>query len=292
MHAELAVGDLGQQHRAGTATRDWVRRRGRLGDRLTGSAGELLADVLANEPARGNAFECLGDVLAELVQAAGAARACRRAGIDVANTRQMLWQRAARRFAAAEGRDRGVVLGSLFDDADRGERLLDVFECEFELANPGARLGRLAESLAPRLGQLETEPFEFEGKHDVVRVCLGDRKLRGQSGLAFDVPGGPLCEDHRMGRGKVCRKRFKGRAHPFKESRIRLAWEPSPRLCTTIPPRADATSSGAPANRSHRADSRAAPRRSSLSRRPPMARESGRAPAASRTNTCLGHRAR
>ncbi len=36
MQAELAEGDLGQQHRAGASPRDRVRRRRRLGDGLAG----------------------------------------------------------------------------------------------------------------------------------------------------------------------------------------------------------------------------------------------------------------
>jgi hypothetical protein len=45
----------------------------------------------------------LGHVLAQLVQDAAAARTRRRRGVDYALARQMLRQRAARRFLAREG---------------------------------------------------------------------------------------------------------------------------------------------------------------------------------------------
>jgi hypothetical protein len=91
--------------RAGAPTRDRVRRRRRLGDRLAGAAGELLAHVRDHFPLARDQFQCLGHVLAELVQRAAAARTCRRGRIDDALARQMFRQRPARRLAPLERRD-------------------------------------------------------------------------------------------------------------------------------------------------------------------------------------------
>ena len=68
MQAVLGEQDLGQQLRPGAAARDRMRRRRRLGDRLAGPAGELLAHVLDHLPLARHELQRLGHVLAELAQ--------------------------------------------------------------------------------------------------------------------------------------------------------------------------------------------------------------------------------
>jgi hypothetical protein len=75
MVAELADQNHGEQARAGEAARDRMRRRRRLGDRLTVPASELLAHPLDDLPAPRLAFERLGHDFAELAQPRAAALA-------------------------------------------------------------------------------------------------------------------------------------------------------------------------------------------------------------------------
>jgi hypothetical protein len=76
-----------------------------VGDRLTGSAGELLAHVGDHLPLPRNEFQRLGDILADLAQSAvTAAGADGRRRIDDALARQMPRQPAARRPPPLERR--------------------------------------------------------------------------------------------------------------------------------------------------------------------------------------------
>jgi len=74
MFAELAVHDRCQQVWTGAATRDRMKRRRRLGDRLARPARELLAYRLDHLIATRDALQGLGDRLAELGELAAAAR--------------------------------------------------------------------------------------------------------------------------------------------------------------------------------------------------------------------------
>src|SRR5205814_9468001 len=98
MQQELVDQHHRQQAWPGKTTRDRMRRRRRLGDRLAIPAGELLADVFDNLPAPRLAFQGFRDHLAELVQPLAAALAARaRRGFDDAFDRQVVWQRTSRR---------------------------------------------------------------------------------------------------------------------------------------------------------------------------------------------------
>ena len=113
MQAVLGEQHLRQQRRSGASARDRMRGRRRLGDRLAGPAGELLAHVLDHLPLARHHLQRLGHVLAQLAQRAAAARAGRRRRIDDALARQMLGQRPARRLASARSRAPGQRRRSL-----------------------------------------------------------------------------------------------------------------------------------------------------------------------------------
>ena len=68
MQAVFGEQDMGEQRGPGTSARDRVRWRRRLGDRLAGPAGELLAHVLDHFPLARNELQRLGHVLADLAQ--------------------------------------------------------------------------------------------------------------------------------------------------------------------------------------------------------------------------------
>jgi len=138
---ELAEHHLGQQVRAGPAAGDRMERRRRLGDRLAAPAGHLLAHVLDHEPARRHPLQSLGDVLAQLAQLAAAAGAGARHGIDDPLARQMLRQRAARRFAAREGANWRLYLSRFGRDAHLGGSLFQRFERELQLLDARRALG-------------------------------------------------------------------------------------------------------------------------------------------------------
>ena len=92
--AELGFQDRGQKVRARPAAGNRVERRRRLGDRLTGTAGELLPHRLHYLPLRRHHFQGLGDVLAELGQPPPPARAGRGAGLNHPLARQVRRQMA------------------------------------------------------------------------------------------------------------------------------------------------------------------------------------------------------
>jgi hypothetical protein len=78
MQQELVDQYHRQQARPGKATRDRMRGRRRLGDRLAIPAGELFADMLDNLPTPRLAFQGFRDDLAKLVQQQRSAEAGRR----------------------------------------------------------------------------------------------------------------------------------------------------------------------------------------------------------------------
>src|SRR6266436_8943162 len=97
MQQELVDQHHRQQARSGKTSRDRMRGRQRLGDRLAVPAGELFADMLDNLPARGLAFQGLRHHLAELVQQLTAALAARaRRGFDDTFDRQVAFPKALR----------------------------------------------------------------------------------------------------------------------------------------------------------------------------------------------------
>jgi hypothetical protein len=94
MQAILGEQDMGEQFWAHAPARNRVRRDGRLADRFTGPAGELLAHMLDHFPLAGDQFQRLGHVLADFAQSrAATARVGSRRRIDDALPRQMLGQR-------------------------------------------------------------------------------------------------------------------------------------------------------------------------------------------------------
>src|SRR5712664_3454896 len=98
MQQELVDQHHRQQARSGKTSRDRMRGRRRLGDRLAIPAGELFADVLDDLPAPRLAFQSFRHHLAELVQPLAAALATRaRRGFDDPFDRQVLRQGTPRR---------------------------------------------------------------------------------------------------------------------------------------------------------------------------------------------------
>ena len=92
--AELGVQDHRQQVRSCATPGDRMERRGRLGDRLAGTAGKLLTHRLDHLPLTRHALQGLGDRLAQLGQGPATAGACGRAGDDDTLARQVCRQRA------------------------------------------------------------------------------------------------------------------------------------------------------------------------------------------------------
>ena len=153
VQAVLGEQDMGEQLRPGAPARDRVRGRRRLGDRLAGPAGELLAHVLDHLPLPRNELQRLGHVLADLAQpAVAAARAGRGRRIDDALARQMLGQRPARRLAPLERRHRDL-LGCRQLRRGLGLRriLFQVGELKLKLIEQRATLRGLPELLVPQL---------------------------------------------------------------------------------------------------------------------------------------------
>src|SRR5947209_10852731 len=139
---------MGEQFWARTPTRDRMRWRRRLGDRLAGPAGELLTDMLDHLPLPWDELQHLGHVLADLAQPpVAAAWADQRRRINDALARQMLGQRTARGLAPLERRHRDR-LGHRF-------RLCNVFfqvgELKLKLVEQRSTLGGLSELLVPQL---------------------------------------------------------------------------------------------------------------------------------------------
>ena len=256
MVAKLADQDHGEQARAGEAARDRVRRRRRLGDALAIPAGELLAHMLDDLPAPRLAFERLRHRLAELAQPVAAALAADAGGgLDDALDRQIVGKLAGsalrappRRLGGLRRRDLG--LGLLL-----GLRLLQILDRQFELLDEElAALRRLAEMLAPRLGELKLQPLDLKRADLGFALRLAQRRLFLGQLLA-------LGEDHRVRARQVVRKvarqtvaRMFARArHDDDVSRIRQKKSPANRTLSqsaaVIRRPSDARFSGAFASR-------------------------------------------
>ena len=204
MQQELRRQNHGEQARPGEAARNRARRRRRLGDRLAIPAGELFAHMFDDFPAARIAFERLRHFLAELAQSdAAALGAGARRGLDDALDGQIVGQlaRSARRAAAPvlARAGRGVLGLGLF----LGLRLFEIFDRQFELLDKQfATLGRLTELLAPRLGEHEFQPLDFQSAN-LRLACRHDQHLA-------------LREDHRVSAGEVVGKIFKAHCHDAK----------------------------------------------------------------------------
>ena len=132
----------------------------------------------------------LRDVFSELVQAPGATRACRQARVDLSD--DAAGAQAAGVVPAYGGvKASTVVAGAahLIVSPHRGERHLDVFESQLELADPGARLRGLARTprAAPSPAEKRSQ-LQLEVEHDAVRVSLGDSGLGGKALLCVQRP--------------------------------------------------------------------------------------------------------
>ena len=158
--AELLEQDHGQQARSGPAPRDRMERCRWLGDLLAFPAGEFLPHRLDYLPLARNAFQGLGDGLAQLGQFGRSAAGARaRGGNDDALTRQMSRERLARRSLAGERLDhRGLrrrLFGRQFILAGGGLKFL---ELELHLLQqPGLAFGALAVDLPTQLRDLQPE---------------------------------------------------------------------------------------------------------------------------------------
>jgi hypothetical protein len=218
MQPVLREQDVRQQRRPGAPTRDRMRGRRRLRDRLAGSARVLLAHVLDHLPLARDQLQCLGYVLAELVQGTAAAQARCRRRIDHALARQMLRERSARRLEPLERLHLDVCARRRVGrDLRPGFRLrcilFHVGKPQFELLEHGATFRGLAEPLMPELGDRELHLFDhqFPGTHfrlGVARHCLGfqTRRLRGNH--------------HRLQGRDVIGKRIRSGCHELIAARI------------------------------------------------------------------------
>ena len=260
MQAVLGEQDMRQQCRPGAPARDRMRRRRRLGDRLAGAAGELLAHVLDHLPLARDQLQRLGHVLAQLVQGAAAARAGRRRRIDDALARQMLGQRPARRLAPLEGLHLDLRLAAaavaICAAASRLRCiLLQLGKLQLELLEHGAAFRGLAEPLVPQLGDRELHLLDLSSRCThfrlgVARHCLAHQRaaLRGKH--------------HRLQRRDVVGKRIRSGRHDAIAAQIADLARANRALihnaALSLPPAA-ATCAAASASRSLPADIPAAP---------------------------------
>ena len=151
--AVLGEQDHRQQARPGAAARDDMERRRRLGDRLAGPAGELLAHGLDHLPVPRHHLQRLGDVspsLASLPPQHGQAR--RRRGSRRARAADAPGSGARAGFLRVNGRT--VVPSTGAAAASSSAALASSFlELQLQLVEQlAAALGGLAELLAPQLG--------------------------------------------------------------------------------------------------------------------------------------------
>jgi len=203
--------DMRQKSGAGAPTRDRMRRRRRLGDRLAGPAGELLAHMCDHLPLARDQLQRLGDILAELVQDTAAARARRRRRIDDALARQVLRQRTARRLAPFEGADLDLLArrrrgGELSRSLGLRCILLHIGKLQLELLKHGAAFRGLPEPLVLELGDRELHLLDQQRTmagfgFGVLRLCL-----RNNQRLA-------LRQDHRMRSRQIVRQGIRSRRH-------------------------------------------------------------------------------
>ena len=262
MQAVLGEQDMGEQLGAGAPARDRMRGRRRLGDRLAGAAGELLAHVLDHLPLARNELQRLGHVLADLAQgAAAAARAGQGRRIDDALARQMLGQRPARRLAPLERRHRDLLARRRCRQPRRGLGLrgilFQVGELQLELLEQRAAFRGLAEPLVPQLGDRELELLDQQ--RAVLRLAL----RRGRSRLCR-TQCLALRHDQRMRTREIGRQRIIECSSPTMESQ-HAALCLSRRISVWIQnaaisrPLAAATCAAASASRCLPANSQAAP---------------------------------
>jgi hypothetical protein len=148
-----------------------MERCRRLIDLLAVAAGELLPDRLDHLPLPGDHLQRLGDVLAHLDDARGAAAGAGRRRLDHHPlARQMRGKRLASRTAALEGgHGGGAGRGPFGGDLVLGGGGFKLFELEFHLLDqPGAAFGAVAVLIAPQPGdlQLEMRDHRLGGRQD------------------------------------------------------------------------------------------------------------------------------
>jgi transposase len=186
--AELRLQDYRQQVRTGAAAGNRVERCRRLGDRLAGTAGELLPHGLDDFPAAGGAFEGFGDRLPELGQRAAATGAGRRTGDHHALAWQVSWQWAVHRLAP---RHRAAIRssGGIGDGLILAGGGLEILKVELHLVEQlAATLGGGAEAVVLELGdqqgdqQLEMRDHRLGAGR--ARFRLVPRQLLGRQGRA------------------------------------------------------------------------------------------------------------
>ena len=132
---ELLEQDHRQQARAGPAARGHVERRRRLAHFLA------VADMLDHLPLPRNAFQGLGDVLAQFAQPrAAAALAGSRRRLDHPLARQMRGEGLAGRALAGEGHHiRRLGDGALGGDLIFARRAFELLEAQLELVDEPRR---------------------------------------------------------------------------------------------------------------------------------------------------------
>ena len=209
VHPVLAEDHLGQKVGPGAAAGDRMERRRCLTDRFAAAAGDLLADVLDDEPARRQALERLGDLLAQLAHRPAAAGTGGGRRVDDAGARQGFGQRPARRLARRRGaahRGRGLFGGPQFGGGvGLGDGLLQLGQRQLQLLEPGAALGGRTKPLPAQPGDLQLQPLDFQVENPLRLLC------RGCLRLGFE-PGRALGDNHRVRFGKVGGQRL-GRRH-------------------------------------------------------------------------------
>ena len=152
--AELRLQDSRQQLGSGTSARDRVERRRRLDYRLACPAAEPLAHGLDPLPAPRHHLQGLGDVLAELGQAAVAARTGGRTRDFHPLARKMRWQRPTHRLAA--DRTTASTFGRIWTENGLilGRRGLELLQLQLQLVQQLAAGYPPAEGLAFLVGGL------------------------------------------------------------------------------------------------------------------------------------------
>ena len=179
----LMVGVLLDQHHRqqawpGKPTGDRVERRGRLRDRLTRPAAELLPYMLGHEPLPRHHIERLGDVLADLGElGAAAARARGRRRVDDAPARQMIGKVPPRRLAPREAANlnaRCLGAGLVLSGSRR-----ELLELQLQLIDkPLAALGARAEHRPLHLGDHQLQVLDHRLGAGQLGARLEQRRLQ------------------------------------------------------------------------------------------------------------------
>ena len=167
-----------------------MRRRGRLGDRLAGAAGELLAPVRDDFPLPRNELQRLGHVLADLAQSiVTTAGTDQRRRIDDAFARQMRRQRTPRGLAPLE-RWHSDLLGGGSHHLRRGLGLRGILfqigELQFELIEQRATFRGLAELRVPQL-LIVSLSFSIINVRAWASASAARRAARSTRSIAFSV---------------------------------------------------------------------------------------------------------